>query len=397
METAFNLLIGLCTMGLFGWLAWRIARASLKRSDEPAALGLKWVVSAVLLGGWVYGLAKFAGGPGMLFMVPITCVVFLILGIMWAPTLGKTLFAPLTNTFDGGSVEPDPTPFYAMAEAKKKRGRYDEAIADIRVQLADFPNDMQGHMLLAEILAEHKGEVDEAVELLEYFVVECDPGAVNGSFVLNRLADFHLKYRKDPAMARQCLQRVQYEFPGTEQADKAAQRIAHLQDDDFLTKRKEPKKFEVKKNNLKLGLAKDSSAVQAPKENLEVKAHQMVEHLTKHPQDSDVREQLAWLYAEHYGKIDWAIDQLRQLTQMSHQSPAKLARWYNQIADVYCRFTGSSEAAKLALEEYIERFPENGHAIRMQERLKRLKLEARTSKKSRSMETGPSIEKLGMD
>ena len=397
MEMALNILIGLCTMGLFSWLGWRVARGSLKRSDEPAALVLKWIVTAVLGGGWIYGLAKFAGKPEMLFMVPITAVVCLILGIMWAPTLGKTLFAPLTNTFDGGNVEPDPTPFYAMAQAKIKRGRYDEAMADIRDQLAEFPFDMQGHMLLAEILAEHKGEVEEAVELLDYFVRECEPGVVNGSFVLNRLADFHLRYRNDPSQARQCLQRIQYEFPGTEQANKAAQRIAHLQDDDFLTKRKEPKKFEVKKSNLKLGLAKDSSAVQAPRENLEAKAHQMVEHLTKHPQDSDVREQLAWLYAEHYGKIDWAIDQLRQLTQMPHQSPAKLARWYNQIADVYCRFTGSPEAAKLALEEYIERFPENGHTLRMQERLKRLKLEARTSKKSRSMQTGPSIGNSGME
>lgn len=394
MESLFNILIAICGFGFVAWLGRKIIKGSLKRTEEPAALILKWIITGGLLGVWAVTLGKFlkAGGPGLAFMVPITAVIFLILGILWAPTMAKTLFKPLTNVFDGGDEEADPTPFYAIAEAKRKRGLYDASIAEVRAQLEKFPHDMQGHLMLAELLAEHKDDVDGATELLEYFISECQPGQINGSFVLNRLADFHLKYNKDPEKARKCLQRIQWEYPESEQADKAAQRIAHLQDEDFLKTRHQPKKFEVRKLDVKLGLSDDTQQPQPPAENMDAKAHEMVAHLEQHPSDTDVREQLAWLYAEHYGKIDWAIDQLKQLTQMEHQSVSKLARWYNQMADVYCRFSGSAEAARISLEEFIERFPDSGHADRMRTRLKRLNLEARTSRKGQSMETGPFLQ-----
>ena len=68
MEMIINIVIGLCTMGFFSWLGWRIARASLKRSDEPAALVLRWIVSAVLIGGWCYGVSKFLASGFIIFM-----------------------------------------------------------------------------------------------------------------------------------------------------------------------------------------------------------------------------------------------------------------------------------------------------------------------------------------
>lgn len=398
METIINILIGIGLLSFVGWLGWKVAKASMAKSDEPAALGLKWGITIVLIGLWIFALSKLIGaGPGVVIMVPITVVIFFILGVLWTPTLAKTLVGPLTNAFDGGNVEADPVPFYAVAEAKRKRGHYDASITEVRNQLAKFPNDMKGHLMLAELFAEHKDDVDGAIELLEQFYSDNELGAINGAYLLNRLADIQLKFKKDPDQARKYVQRIHSEFPDTDQADKALQRIAHLQDEDFLTTRHEEKSFEVKKFNLKLGLEDDPNSVQAPVDDMDSKAHEMVAHLEKHPNDTDVREQLAWIYAEHYGKIDWAVDQLKQLTQMDHQSVSKMARWYNQIADVYCRFTGSSEAAKFALEEFIQRFPDSGHAERARTRLKRLKLEAKTTKKSQSFETGPSLQKMDFD
>ncbi len=398
MEMFINILIGIGLLSFTGWLVWKGVKASIARSEEPAALGLKWVISIVLISAWVFALSKLIKeGPGVVIMVPITVVIFFILGVIWTPTLAKSLISPLTNAFDGGNVEADPVPFYAIAEAKRKRGFYDESISEVRKQLAKFPHDMQGHLMLAELFSEHKEDVNGAIELLEQFFEANELGPVNGAFVLNRLADLQLKFKKDPEKARSYIQRIQAEYPDTDQVDKALQRIAHLQDEKFLTTRHEEKKFAVKKSNLKLGLAQDPSVVQAPADDVDAQAHQMVAHLEQHPNDTEVRERLAWIYAEHYGKIDWAIDQLKQLTQLEHQSVSKMARWYHQIADIYCRFSGSSEAARFALEEFIERFPDSGHSERARTRLKRLNLEAKTTKKSQSLQTGPSLQKTDFD
>jgi hypothetical protein len=43
--------------------------------------------------------------------------------------------ASLTSMFDGGIMEVDSAPFYSIAEARRKRGRYDEALAEVRKQL----------------------------------------------------------------------------------------------------------------------------------------------------------------------------------------------------------------------------------------------------------------------
>jgi len=395
MENLINILVGLALLGSLVWLAWKIVKAAMNRSDEPAALGLKWLITLVLVGFWVFALrGLLSSGPGVVIMVPISVFIGFILGILWTPTLVKTLVSPLTSVFDGGNIEAEPVPFYAIAEAKRKRGLYDVSIAEVRKQLAKFPHDMQGHLMLAELFAEDQGDVDGAVECLEQFYAEHELGAVNGAFVLNRLADLQLKFKKNPQQARAYVQRIHSDFHDTDQADKALQRIAHLQDDDFLVTRQDEKKFEVKKSNLKLGLMDHSEMVQAPVNDPDAKAHELVTHLEQHPNDTDAREQLAWMYAKHYGKIDWAIDQLKELTHMEHQSVSQIARWYHQMADIYCRFSGSSEAAKFALEEFIQRFPQSGHSERARTRLKRLKLEAKTSKKSQSDETGSFPSKM---
>ena len=151
MEMLINILVGLALLGSLVWLAWKIVKAAMNRSDEPAALGLKWLITLVLVGFWVFALrGLLSSGPGVVIMVPVSVFIGFILGILWTPTLVKTLVSPLTSVFDGGNIEAEPVPFYAIAEAKRKRGLYDVSIAEVRKQLAKFPHDMQGHLMMAE-------------------------------------------------------------------------------------------------------------------------------------------------------------------------------------------------------------------------------------------------------
>jgi len=60
--------------------------------------------------------------------------------------------------------------------------------------------------------------------------LQIEPGHPPNSiaYALNTLADWQLKYHQDPEAARETLERVQQMLPGTEYANLAAQRIAHL-------------------------------------------------------------------------------------------------------------------------------------------------------------------------
>ena len=55
-----------------------------------------------------------------------------MLAAIWRRSLASMFAKPFGDLFDGGSVELEPHPYYSMAEAKRKKGLYTEAIAEIR-------------------------------------------------------------------------------------------------------------------------------------------------------------------------------------------------------------------------------------------------------------------------
>src|SRR5205085_9326716 len=78
----------------------------------------------------------------------------IVLAIFWAPNLSEWFASPLTTLYDGGDTAPEPRPLYSIATAYRKRGNYDKAITEIRRQLAAFPEDFEGWMMLAEVQAQ---------------------------------------------------------------------------------------------------------------------------------------------------------------------------------------------------------------------------------------------------
>jgi len=125
-------------------------------------------------------------------------------------------------------------------------------------------------------------------------------------------------------------------------------------------------------------------------------AAQYVEHLQLHPQDAEAREKLAVIYADHYGRLDMATDQLNQLIEQPHQ-PAKLVvHWLNLLADLQVRHGADLDAVRLTLERIIERYPNHAAAGMARNRLNLLKLEMKARGTSKAVKMGTYEQNIGL-
>ncbi len=79
--------------------------------------------------------------------------VGVVLGVMWTAQIVGFVMSPITSIMDGGTEPPERKPFYSIAMTKRNRGKPREAVAEIRRQLEQFPNDFEGVMLLAQVQA----------------------------------------------------------------------------------------------------------------------------------------------------------------------------------------------------------------------------------------------------
>src|ERR1017187_3366374 len=147
---------------------------------------------------------------------------------MWTPHISELLFSPLTNLFDGGHEPPERKPYYSIALTKHNRGKPHEAVVEIRKQLAMFPNDFEGVMLLARIQAEDMADLAGAENTLNHFCDRPEAPMKLVAAALTQLADWHIKIAADVDSARVELQKIVARFPDTETALQAEQRIAHL-------------------------------------------------------------------------------------------------------------------------------------------------------------------------
>jgi tetratricopeptide (TPR) repeat protein len=369
------------------FLLWLAVRA-LKRSDEPAQILFKYLLTIGLVGGEVLLIRSLSrhlsGGEdyGTAFMMAGSLAACgIILGITWAPQLSDFLISPLTDLLDGGSKPPDPKPYYSIALAKRKLYRPLEAVVEIRKQLAQFPNDYEGISLLATIQAEDMKDLPGAEIMLNNF---CDSPAAPPRQVaaaLSQLADWHLKLAQDAGSARAALEKIIARFPGTELALAAAQRIAHLGGvEKILMAAHDRQPMAVPEGVKSIGL-RDSLRDLIPAETDPVKlAADYVKHLEQHPLDTEAREKLAILYAAHYKRLDLATNELAQLINEPNQPPKHVAHWLNLLADLQIRSGADYETVRQTLEKITEHFPGMAVAELAQSRLAHLKLEIRGQK-----------------
>jgi tetratricopeptide (TPR) repeat protein len=384
-------LLLIASVGLVGWFIVR----TIRRAEDPAAMVFKWIITALIVVFIVWKVAPLVGQggySGAFGGIPLSAVCGLGLAIIWRQHLANLVAKPLGSLYDGGDTPPEPAPAYSIAQARQKQGKYLEAIVEIRKQLDQFPTDLQGQMLLAQIQAEDLKDLPAAELAIQHLCAQPGHAPANLAFALYSMADWHLKYGRDRDAARRNFEQVIALLPDTEFALTAAQRIAHLGGEEM----DKPKTFNVVEGARNIGLARGREIVAQPQQDPGLIAADLVKHLEKFPLDAEAREKLASLYADHYGRLDLATDQLEQLIQQPHRPGKLIVRWLNLLADIQIRCGGDYETVKETLQRIVDLDPKLAAAEAARNRIALLKLELKAKQEKAGVKMGVYEQNLGL-
>jgi tetratricopeptide (TPR) repeat protein len=392
MSTTYKIVEG--TIGLvviLGVISWGFFRM-LKRSYDPPKIILKWTITIPLV------IFCFTAAANTGIYGPVVILVLaIVMSVMWAPHIGEWLCKPLTGLYDGGNEEPEQKPYYSIARSLRMKGKFLAAVVEVRQQLARFPNDFEGVMLLAGIQAENLQDLPGAEITLNHF---CDRPKVppkQFAAAMNHLADWQLKLAQDADSARAALEKITARFPETELALLAAQRIAHLGGaEEILLAAHDRQPLAVPEGVKNIGLLETSGHL-APAEIDPAKlAGDYVKHLAQHPLDTEVREKLAIIYADNYQRLDMAAGELEQLIEEPNQPPKRVAHWLNLLADLQIRHGADYDTVRGTLEKIVERFPDLAAAEMARTRLGRLKLEVKAHQATPNVKLGAYEQNIGL-
>ncbi len=288
---------------------------------------------------------------------------------MWTSNICNILFRPLTGIFDGEGDENELKPFYFRAEAMRRKGLHQEAVAEVRRQLELFPGDIEGMMKLAALQAEELHDLPAATQTLNELLQQSDLPANNAFAALQTLADWQLHLARDTAAARKSFERVIQMFPDSSYSHTAEQRLAHLEGVTETREFREKAVFKVPSGPRDFGLREGALQAPSAQPSVDTLAAEYVRQLEKHPNDAETRQKLALLYAEEFDRLDLAINQMEQLVALPNATPHDITEWLNQMATLHIRHGNDSVAAENALRRIIDRFPKSAAATRAEARL----------------------------
>ena len=361
----------------FGWFAWW----RFRRSTDRAAMLVRWLVTAGL-GYFIVGHCGVLMAKGMAESSYLALVGFLqalvtglVLAIIWVPEIVEGIGRKFGSLYDGGSAPIEPKPLYSIALALRARGQYTEAVTEVRQQLRQFPMDVEGQMLLAAVEAENLDDLPGAELTIKRFCAQPGHAPANLAYALNQLADWHLKIAKDREAARRALEKIIELLPDTEFSLQASQRIGRLADTETLLAGQNRRRITLRKGADNIGLMTSSAPLQPAAADPEQLAAEYVRHLSEHPLDGHIREQLAVLYANHYHRLDLAADQLDQLIQLPNQSKKEVVRWLNLLADLQIANGAPLAAAQATLQRILDQYPDLAASFNTRRRMDTLKLE----------------------
>jgi tetratricopeptide (TPR) repeat protein len=384
-----GLVLGVPAMIYWGYVCY-------EHSDDRRGLLLKWAITAPLIV-LIWIIQHFKASDSTTEAAKVVMVLFpaITIGLLWAPAVGRLIVKPFTNAFTGGDEEVELKPFYFLAEGKRRKGLYDEAILEVKAQLERFPGDFEGYMKLASIQMEDLKDLAAASATLNEFVNLPDRDPSNVLNTLNLLADWQLQFGRDAQAAAATLQRIVELYPDTPLAHAAQQRIAHLGSANETSRVRHESKFTVKALPRDLGLRKDAAPVAAAGDPA-ARAAEYVKQLEAHPRDTDTREKLAVLYAEEFQRMDLAAEQLEQMISLPEEPPKHVARWLNLLATLHIKVARDVKSAERALHRIVERFPGGALANVAVSRLATLNLELKSSQATAAKTLGVYEKDIGL-
>jgi tetratricopeptide (TPR) repeat protein len=373
------------TIALFVSAGGTLILFSIVKAESRWKMALRWVLTGGLLLVILKLLSPLVGLIAMVGFIPI-----------WRRAIASLIANPVAALYTGGSTEPDPHPAYSVAYARRKQGKYHEAIMELLKQLERFPNDFEGQLALAEIQAHDLKDLRAAAMTIERLCAQRGHADKNIAFALYSMADWHLEIGRDGPAAQHTLEKIIELFPNSEFAAGAAHRIGHLANMEILIPPEQRKKFIVAEGPKNLGLQVVQETARPAEASGAEKAAEYVRHLEQHPLDTDIREKLAVLYADHYHRLDLAADQLEQLIEQPNQSTRLVAHWLNLMADLQIRCGESYETVRQTVQRVIDREPTGPTAQVARNRLDRLRLEFKAREQNQSVKMGSYEQNIGL-
>lgn len=331
-EIALLVVIWLAIAAIGAWLFNRWRKRSIDDSNGPPE---KLAITGLMV---LLAWAGLSLGPFAPFVV-VFCAV--ILSLTWTGDISEFISAKFLGMTHGGG-DHTPHPHYSLAQGKRARGQTAAAIAEVQTQLAQFPNDFEGRMLLAAIHAEDRRDLAAAHEIVHDLLAKPDHSPNNIAIALNTLADWQLKYAKDTAAAAASFRGIIERCPDSLAAFRAAQRLARL----------------------------DPAADPDEAADAGTFLSDCIKQLTRHPLDNATREQFARAYFERHSDLTTAQAELEKLIATPHQMPKDIARWLQWLAD-WQAHEGDDAASRGTLGRIIGLFPNTALADEAQIKLTR--------------------------
>ncbi|MBL9174918.1 MAG: tetratricopeptide repeat protein [Verrucomicrobiales bacterium] len=391
------IVFSLVLLGCAALFAWQYARQGSAGEASPALFRWGLTVGLVALFVWAFrGAGPTPGAAAQFGLIVAGMVVSVLLCILWLPSLVASVLGPLTGSLTGGTDRVELRPAYFRAVGHRKRGEYPEAIHAVRAELERFPGDAEGLLLLVDIHELDLKDPMAGLEVLQELLTTPGRSASDRALALSRKADLQLKGLNDGEGARATLELLAAEFPDSPAGHLATQRLAHLPGGSAAGMKAEPVRIAVPHHEERLGLTEDLGASRLPVENATKTARELVDHLSRHPEDWEAREQLAKTYIEPLGHLKLATDELEQLLALDGVPPRHVVRWFNELADVHLKTLDGVPAARAVLERLIARFPDSAWAAQAEARIRHLGIDQKAREGTRTLKLGHYEQRLGL-
>lgn len=332
------------------WLAMAIVPRATNRGDV-IGLGLTWAALSMLIAlpiALAFGLAGL-GGALTVCLLPVTHFTL-----------------PLVMTKKH-------SPMYSRAVAKMKFGKYTEAEKEVLLELEQSQDDFEGWMMLAELYANHFGDLPGAAATINDLCAQPNITGSQLSVALQKLADWHLKLAEDPLGARAALQEICRRLPGTHLERMARQRL-----DQLPATREELHELRERRPIPLPAMSELTNETSGPflsREEAVRVANRCVEKLQENPDHVSPREELARLFAENLGQLHFAREQIHLLLGMTQPSELKKAEWLGRLAVWELKYAADEVAARALFQRLVDQFPQTPQAFAAQRRLKLMETE----------------------